>query len=73
MQRTEIVALVAGTTVGMGGAFLLCTAGRALTPRLLNPCLDIGRQGSLNARLSAEQTSQADTLETHLTSKRFRK
>jgi hypothetical protein len=71
MQRTDIVALVAGTTVGMGGAFLLCTAGRALTLRLLNPCSDLGQQAPLTSGLSAEQVSQAGTPATRLTSSRL--
>jgi hypothetical protein len=71
MQRTDIVALVAGTTVGMGGAFLLCTAGRALTLHLLNPCSDLGRQSPLTPRLGAEQASQADTVESRQTSRQF--
>jgi hypothetical protein len=71
MQRTDIVALVAGATVGMGGAFLICTAGRALTLHLLNPCSDLGQQAPLTARLNAQQASQADILETHLTSRQF--
>ena len=67
MQRTDIVALVAGTTVGMGGAFLICTAGRALTLHLLDPCYDHGKQAPLTPRPGAEQAGQADRLETHLT------
>jgi hypothetical protein len=71
MQRTDIVALVAGTTVGMGGAFLLCTAGRALTLHLLNPSSDLGQQSPLTPRLGAEQASQAGTPETRLSSRQF--
>jgi hypothetical protein len=71
MQRTDIVALVAGTTVGMGGAFLLCTAGRALTLHLLNPCSDLGPQAHMTAALSAEQESRAGTLATRLTNRRL--
>jgi hypothetical protein len=68
MQRTDIVAMVVGTTVGMGGAFLICTAGRALTPHLLTPCTDIRQQSPTTARRSAVQPCRADTLQTRLTS-----
>jgi hypothetical protein len=71
MQQTDIVALVAGTTVGMGGAFLLCTAGRALALHLLNPCSDLRQRAPFTTRLGAEQASLDDTPETRRTSSRF--
>ena len=71
MQRTDIVALVAGTTVGMGGAFLICTAGRALTLHLLPPYYDLGKQSPLTPRPGTRQTSLASTLETRLSSNKF--
>jgi hypothetical protein len=68
MQRTDIVAMVVGTTMGMGGAFLICTAGRALTLHLLTPCTNLRQQAPTTARRSALQASWPDSLETRLTS-----
>jgi hypothetical protein len=66
MQRTEIVALVAGTTVGIGGgalgAFLVCTAGRVVVHRFLDPFddqyLDLRPPTLLTARHGAQQASR---------------
>ena len=47
MQRNDMVALVAGAIVGMGGgalgAFLVCTVGRAVVRRFLDPYPDLGQ------------------------------
>jgi hypothetical protein len=65
MQRTEMVALVAGTTVGIGGgalgAFLVCTAGRVVVHRVLDQFddqyLDLMQPIPLTARQGAQQAS----------------
>jgi hypothetical protein len=72
MQRTDIVALVAGATVGLGGgglgAFLVCTAGRAVVHRFLaqfdDQYLDLGQPARPTARHSAQQASLAGALVT---------
>jgi hypothetical protein len=66
MQRTEMVALVAGTTVGIGGgalgAFLLCTAGRVVVHRVLDQFddqyLDLRQPAPLMAGHGAHQGSR---------------
>jgi hypothetical protein len=65
MNRTEMVALVAGATVGMGGgalgAFLVCTAGRVVVHSFLDQFddqyLDLGHPALPTARHSAQQAS----------------
>jgi hypothetical protein len=65
MQRRDIVALVAGATVGMGGgtlgAFLVCTAGRAVARRFLDQLddqyLDFGKPILATERHGAQQAS----------------
>ena len=65
MQRTDMVALVAGATVGLGGgalgAFLVCTVGREVVHRFLNQVsdqyLDLGQPARATARHGALQAS----------------
>ena len=64
MQRTEIGALLAGTTLGMGGgalgAFFVCMAGRALAHRLFDESDSLYielRQAASQARHYAQQPS----------------
>ena len=76
MQRAEMVALVAGTTVGIGGgalgAFLVCTAGRVVVHRVLDQFLDqfddqyldLGPPTPLTARHGTQQVSLAGALVT---------
>ena len=67
MHRTEMVALVAGATVGMGGgalgAFLVCTAGQIVVQRFLNQFddqyLDLRPPAPATARHSPQQASLA--------------
>jgi hypothetical protein len=74
MQRTEMVALVAGTTVGIGGgalgAFLVCTAGRVVVHHFLDQFddeyLDLRPPTLLTARHGAQQTSVAGASVTQL-------
>jgi hypothetical protein len=73
MQRTEMVALVAGTTVGLGGgglgAFLVCTAGQIVVHRFLHQFddqyLDLWPPAPPTARPNTQQASQAGALVTH--------
>ena len=65
MQRAEMVALVAGTTVGIGGgalgAFLVCTAGRVVVHHFLDQFddqyLDLRQPAPATARHGAQQAS----------------
>jgi hypothetical protein len=65
MQRTDIVALVTGVTVGLGGgtlgAFLVCTAGQVVVHRFLaqfdDQYLDLGQPALPVAWQSAQQVS----------------
>jgi hypothetical protein len=65
MHRTDMVALVAGATVGMGGgalgAFLVCTAGQIVVHRFLNQFddqyLDLRQSALPTARHSAQPAS----------------
>jgi hypothetical protein len=76
MQRTDIVALVTGATVGLGGgtlgAFLACTAGRVVVQRFLNQFddqyLDLGPLARPTARQSAQPASQGGASVTQRTS-----
>jgi hypothetical protein len=76
MHRTEMVALVAGATVGMGGgalgAFLVCTAGQIVVHRFLNQFddqyLDLRQPALPMARHSAQQASLAGASVTQRTS-----
>jgi hypothetical protein len=60
MQRTEVVALVAGATVGIGGGvlggFLACTAGLVAMQRILDEYqyLDLGPPAPPGARTTTE-------------------
>jgi hypothetical protein len=73
MHRTDMVALAAGTTVGIGGgalgAFLICTAGQIVVHRFLDqfddqyfdfrpPALPTARHGVQQARLAGASVSQ---------------
>jgi hypothetical protein len=66
LQRTDIVALVAGATVGLGGgtlgAFLVCTAGQVVVHRFLaqfdDQYLDLGQLARPTARHSAQPASR---------------
>jgi hypothetical protein len=63
MQRTEGVALVAGTTLGLGGgalaAFVACMLGQAMAHRVLKQVtdqyLDLGPPALLAAQPASEQ------------------
>jgi hypothetical protein len=74
MHRTEMVALVAGTTVGIGGgalgAFLVCTAGRVVVYRFLDQFdgqyPDLEQPAPLTARHGAQQASLAGSSVTQL-------
>ena len=78
MHRTEMVALVAGTTVGIGGgalgAFLVCTAGRVVVHRFLDQFddqyLDLEQPAPLTARHGTQQVSLAGALVTQRASDR---
>ena len=67
MQRTEMVALVAGATVGLGGgglgAFLVCTAGQIVVHRFVHQFddqyLDLSQPARPTAQHSAQQASLA--------------
>ncbi|HEV8191576.1 MAG TPA: hypothetical protein VGP82_08835 [Ktedonobacterales bacterium] len=65
MQRREMLALVAGVSVGLGGgtlsAFLACTACRAMAQRVQEQSgyIDLGPPGPLlNAPLASSATEQ---------------
>jgi hypothetical protein len=66
MQRTDIVALVTGATVGLGGgtlgAFLVCTAGQIVVHRFLNQFddqyLDLRPPAPPTAQQGAQQASR---------------
>jgi hypothetical protein len=70
MHRTEMVALAAGTTVGMAGgalgAFLVCTAVQLVVHRFLDPFhdqyLDFSPPAPPTARHSAQQASPCRVL-----------
>ena len=74
MQRTEMVALVAGTTMGLGGgvlgAFLVCTAGRVVVHRSLDQFndqyLDLKQPTPLTARHGVQQARLAGASVTQL-------
>jgi hypothetical protein len=62
MQRTEMVALVAGTTVGLGGgtlgAFLVCTiVVHRFLDQFDDQYVDLGQPARPTARQSAQQAS----------------
>ena len=65
MQRTEMVALVSGATMGVGagalGAFLVCTAGRVVARRFMDQfddhVLDFGEPALPTAWRSAQAGS----------------
>jgi hypothetical protein len=67
MQRTDVVALVTGATVGLGGgtlgAFLVCTAGQLVVHRFLaqfdDKYLDLGQRALPTASHTAQQASLA--------------
>jgi hypothetical protein len=74
MQRTDKVALVAGATVGIAGgtlgAFLVCTAGRAVAHRFLDQFddqyLDLEHPAPPTVRHSPQQADLAGSSVTQL-------
>lgn len=64
MQRSDVVVMVAGTTIGVGGgalgSFLACTAGRVLARRFLdqNRYIDLGPAGSRAVRTCSAPATQ---------------
>jgi hypothetical protein len=72
MQRTEMVALVAGATVGLGGgglgAFLVCRAGQRVVHRFMNQIddqyLDLRQPDRPTVRHNTQQASLAGSLVT---------
>ena len=72
MQRNEMMALVAGASVGLGGgmlgAFLAWTAGGALAHRVLDPFGDQYIELSQPALLAARHGAQASRNSTSVAS-----